>query len=195
MANVAHDNAEVEDLSVALLKFAGGALGQLTNSVVHHGEEQQLVFQADAARVSVPFRVYASASSGNGFPRRDTELEAKLAAFYNELPELEYEAHEGQIDDVLNAIEKRRAPLVGAEDGRRTLQVITGIYKSASTRSIVGLPIGSGDLFYTAEGVASNVPRFHEKTVCMAELSPDPITTGNDYQKLYDYGEGTSKAR
>ena len=41
LANTAHDNAEVEDLSMPILEYPG-ALGQLTASVVHHGEEQAL---------------------------------------------------------------------------------------------------------------------------------------------------------
>jgi predicted dehydrogenase len=189
MANTEHDNAEVEDLSCALLRFPGGALGQLTNSVVHHGEEQQLVFQAEAARVSVPFRAFASTSMGNGFPKRDEALEKRLADFYGELPSLEHEAHEGQIDDVLGAIEGGRPPLIGAEDGRRTLQVIAGIYKSATLRGIAALPIGPGDDFYTAEGVARLAPRFYEKRVSKIELPSEGITTGNDYGKIYSYGE------
>jgi len=193
MTNAAHHNAEVEDLSIALVRFADGTLGQLTNSVVHHGEEQQLVFQADAARVSVPFRVYASTPLGNGFPRRDTEEESKIAAFYYGLPALEHKAHEGQIDDVLRAIEMDCAPLIGVEDGRKTLQVITGIYKSASTKSTVGLPIGPGDPFYTAEGLAKEVPHFFEKRVSKATLSSEEISTGNDYKNIYNYGEGNSK--
>lgn len=64
MSNVSHDNAEVEDLSIGMLKFDNGALGQITSSVVHHGEEQQLIFQGAKARVSVPWKVTASLSNG-----------------------------------------------------------------------------------------------------------------------------------
>jgi predicted dehydrogenase len=190
MANTAHDNAEVEDLSLAVMRFEGGALGQIANSVVHHGEEQQLIFQAEAARISVPFRAYASTSLGNGFPRRDEELEKRLDAYYAELPELAHEAHEGQIDDVLKAIETGGEPLIKAEDGRRTLQVIAGIYKSAATRGIVALPIAEGDPFYTAEGLCAAAPRFHEKSASKIELSGESITTGSDYGSIYSYGKG-----
>lgn len=41
MTNVAHDNAEVEDLSAAIFRYDSGALTQLTASVVHHGEDQK----------------------------------------------------------------------------------------------------------------------------------------------------------
>jgi len=193
MANTAHDNAEVEDLSLAALSFEGGALGQITSSVVHHGEEQQLIFQAQAARISVPFRVYASKSMGNGFPERDPDLERKIEAAYAETPELGHEAHEGQIDDVLSAIEKGGQPLIRAEDGRRTLQVIAGVYKAASTRSVVRLPITEGDAFFTAEGLRAAVPTFYRKTASKAELSSESITTGSDYGSIYSYGQGPGK--
>lgn len=54
MTNVAHDNAEVEDLSAAIFKYPNGALTQLTASVVHHGEDQKIVIQGDRARISAP---------------------------------------------------------------------------------------------------------------------------------------------
>ncbi|KAA2278398.1 gfo/Idh/MocA family oxidoreductase, partial [Clostridioides difficile] len=66
MANTAHDNAEVEDISMAMLRFQEGALGMITSSVVHHGEEQQLIFQGKEARVSAPWKVVASTARNNG---------------------------------------------------------------------------------------------------------------------------------
>jgi UDP-N-acetyl-2-amino-2-deoxyglucuronate dehydrogenase len=188
MANTAHDNAEVEDLSLAVMRFEGGALGHIVNSVVHHGEEQQLVFQAESARISVPFRAYASTSLGNGFPQRNAELEKELEEYYEAMPALAHEAHDGQIDDVLTAIETGGAPLIKAEDGRRTLQVIAGIYKSAATRAIASLPIAKGDAFYTAEGLYAAVPRFYRKAASKLELSGESITTGSDYGRIYSYG-------
>ncbi len=45
LSNTSHDNAEVEDISIAAMRYPGGALAQVTSSVIHHGEEQQVVFQ------------------------------------------------------------------------------------------------------------------------------------------------------
>lgn len=70
MSNVAHDNAEVEDLSIAMLRFPNGTLGQITSSVVHHGEEQQFIFQGRHARISAPWKISASSSKTNGFPEK-----------------------------------------------------------------------------------------------------------------------------
>ncbi|MFQ8717398.1 MAG: Gfo/Idh/MocA family protein [Enterobacter hormaechei] len=57
MTNVAHDNAEVEDLSAAIFKYPSGALTQLTASVVHHGEDQKIIIQGDKARISAHGRL------------------------------------------------------------------------------------------------------------------------------------------
>ena len=37
-------------LSIAAMRYPGGALAQVTSSVVHHGEEQQVIFQTERAR-------------------------------------------------------------------------------------------------------------------------------------------------
>lgn len=84
MTNVAHDNAEVEDLSAAIFKYPSGALTQLTASVVHHGEDQKIIIQGDKARISAPWQAYASVSADNGFPQEtnDIEREALLDAVF-----------------------------------------------------------------------------------------------------------------
>jgi UDP-N-acetyl-2-amino-2-deoxyglucuronate dehydrogenase len=183
MTNAAHDNAEVEDLSVAVLKYGDGSLGQLTASVVHHGEEQQLVFQGANARISAPFRVSAFISKANGFPGPNPELEKKIAAFHDGIPELRHEAHAGQIDDVLRAVETGAKPLIGAEDGRNAIQLISGVYASASMGRPVALPMRPGDPFYTTEGIRERALHFYHKKTSRPDLSDEPISTGSDYRE------------
>ncbi|MBE1440959.1 Gfo/Idh/MocA family protein [Paenibacillus sp. OAS669] len=182
MSNVAHDNAEVEDLSIGMLRYADGALGQLTSSVVHHGEEQQLIFQGEKARVSAPWKVTASNSRANGFPEPNTALEAQLQALYDGLPEVAYEAHTGQIDNVLTAVETGAPVLIDGISGRQTLELITAIYKSASTGEKVKLPLTEQDPFYTRSGVQANATRFYEKKTSIENFASQSITTGSTYQ-------------
>ncbi len=179
-SNVGHDNAEVEDLSLSILRYTG-ALGQLTASVVHHGEEQQLIFQCEKARISAPFKVYASLEKPNGFPIRNEALEKEIAAYADSLPALPLEGHDGQIEDVISALEQGRAPAIGGEDGRRTIELITAVFKSGSTGETVTLPLQPGDPFYTVEGILASVPHFYEKSASAAEQEGE-ITLGSSYK-------------
>ncbi|WP_372663492.1 Gfo/Idh/MocA family protein [Cohnella sp.] len=179
MGNTSHDNAEVEDISIAMLRFPQGALGQITSSVVHHGEEQQLIFQGKQARVSAPWKLKASSSQPNGFPVDNVLLEEEIRKLYESLPEVKHEGHAGQIDNVLNAIETGAPVLIDGQSGRSTLELILGIYKSASTGEKVTFPLTSDDSFYTREGIQSNATHFYEKKVSVENFRDLSITTGS----------------
>ena len=177
-ANVAHENAEVEDLSLAIMRFGSGALGQLTSSVVDHGQDQRLVFQTERARLAMPWAVYASTQKANGFPDRDEATERALTDFYEHLPEVRYEGHTGQIDNLLGAIETGSGEvLIDGRQGRGTLELITAIYKSAITGARVTLPLDERDPFCTRDGLLAAAPHFHEKTVSVADFTQNEITT------------------
>ncbi|WP_152657099.1 Gfo/Idh/MocA family protein [Oceanobacillus sp. CFH 90083] len=182
MSNVAHDNAEVEDVSIAIGRYENGSLAQITSSVVHHGEEQQLIFQGKNARVSVPWKLKASKSLGNGFPEEDEELENKLQKAYDSQENLQYEGHAGQIEDVLQAIEGKKDVLVDGNDGRETLELITAIFESASLGKTVKLPLDETSPFYSREGVIENATHFYEKKASIENFQVNDITTGGKYE-------------
>jgi predicted dehydrogenase len=196
LSNTSHDNAEVEDISAAVMRYAGGgpcakgAIAQVTSSVVHHGEEQQLVFQGEKARISAPWKTYASISKSNGFPERNPALEKELAGYYESLPGLRYSGHTGQIDDVMTAVETGKDWLVKGEDGRLTIELITAIYRAGAEGRAVDLPIKKSDPFYTVKGIMAAVPHFHKKTSLVKEL-PGTITVGGNYDK----GTGASRRK
>ncbi|GAA4060852.1 Gfo/Idh/MocA family oxidoreductase [Amphibacillus indicireducens] len=179
-SNAAHDNAEVEDISIAIGKYVDGSLAQITSSVIHHGEEQQLIFQGKNARVSAPWKVAASKSMENGFPEKDTELEERIQKAYDALPEVEYEGHTGQIHDVLLALAGEKDLLIDGQQGRQTLELITAIYQSASTKDTVTLPLTDSSPFYTREGILKNTTYFFEKKTSIENFSENKITTGSD---------------
>jgi UDP-N-acetyl-2-amino-2-deoxyglucuronate dehydrogenase len=180
--NTSHDNAEVEDLSIAICRYPNGSLAQITSSVVHHGEDQQLIFQGKNARVSVPWKVRASKSKENGFPERDNQLEAQLQAAYEQLQNLDYEGHTAQIEDVLSAIEGKKDVLVDGHEGRKTLELITAIYQSSSTGDTVKLPLNENSPFYTRDGMLKNATHFYEKTSHVVNFKENVITTGGKYE-------------
>ncbi|MDA8478045.1 Gfo/Idh/MocA family oxidoreductase [Citrobacter sp. Awk 4] len=173
MSNVAHDNAEVEDLSAAIFSYPGGALTQLTASVVHHGEDQKIVIQGEKARISAPWKVFASQSADNGFPQPENHraLEDDLETLFHTTPQLKWTLHTGQIENMLSAIELHTAPLVDGQQGKHSLELITAIYKSAMTRTVVTLPILSTDDFYRTGGLLHHAPHFYEKSTSVANFT------------------------
>ena len=179
LANTGHDNAEVEDLSVSVMEYPG-ALATVTASVVSHGEEQELVFQCEKAKIAFPYSVFASQPQPNGFPlaEPDKAFEEEAEAFLAKLPPLPYEMHEGQLDDVLKALEEGREPAITGEDGRRTIELISSIYKAGSTHTTVSLPMEKDDPFYTVDGIRANVPHFYQKTASV-ENQDGELSFGN----------------
>jgi hypothetical protein len=93
--------------------------------------------------------------------------------------------HEGQIDNMLSALETGAKPMIGGEDGRRTIELIAAIYKAGTEQRTVELPIKEDDPFYTVKGIMANVPRFYEKSASVNDLDGN-ITTGGDYKKQGD---------
>lgn len=180
MSNTSHDNAEVEDLSIAILKYKNGALGQLTSSVVHHGEEQQVIFQGKNARISAPWKVSASVSRSNGFPERNEKLENEIEEYYQSIPEQQYSGHTPMIDDVLRAVETGGKPLISGEDGRRAIEMITAIYKASILHEEINLPLAKEDAFYTVKGIQANAPHFYEKSASVENFLDEEITTGRN---------------
>lgn len=164
LANAQHENSEVEDLSVAVLRYQRG-LAQLTSSVVHHGEEQEIVIQGERARVSQPWAVKAERSGETGFPAPggDGDLVARIEEFAATRPPLAHQGHQGQVRDVLNAILQGRAPLSTGQDGRNAVEVVTAVYKAGIERAFVALPLAEDDPYYRAGHLVDRAPHFYEK--------------------------------
>ncbi|HEX7351288.1 Gfo/Idh/MocA family oxidoreductase [Brachybacterium sp.] len=165
MTNAGHDNAEVEDLSVAILQYERG-LAELTSSVVHHGEQQEIVVQGEHARVSQPWQVVAETARRNGFPETggDQELVRELDALAAAEPPLTHAGHTGQIGDVLAALREQRAPLIDGQAGKDAIELVTAIYAAAIERRTIDLPIRPEDPWYRAGTLVQRAPHFFEKT-------------------------------
>ena len=181
VTNLAHTNSEVEDFSTTVMYFDDGCLGQVTSSLVHHGEQQRVVIQGERAMVSVPWEVYTSRQMDNGFPEEDPEMEAQIRAFYDKLPDLEYTDHDGQFANTLAAIYGEEPLLIDGHEGRKTLELVSAIYQSGTTNQRVKLPLRQGDAFYTREGILEAAPRFYEKTHSVENVETGDITFGREF--------------
>lgn len=159
--NLNHPYIEVEDTAAAIIKFKSGALGNIivSNSQkpgiygkVHvHGENGASVgvqtdggamFIAGMTGVAEPpvndlWTVPGEEDMLKEWIRQDTEI------FNNSDPTVEY--MQCQIEDYLDAMENNREPSVTGEDGRRTVELFTGIYRSSRDNMPVKFPLKSED--------------------------------------------------
>lgn len=179
LANVMHDNSEVEDVSMASLKYEDGSVAQLIASVVHFGEEQGIVLQCENGKIAAPWDCKISKSQPNGFPEDDPKAVEEMNRRYEALPELPYEGHVGEIDNILTALEQGTRPMITGIDGRNTVELITAIYKAGCTQQAVNLPIEKDDEFYEFEGLLKHAIHFNHKSASVENLPTGNITVGN----------------
>jgi predicted dehydrogenase len=182
ISNINHDNSEVEDFSTTVLLYEDGRVGQITASLLHHGENQRLIFQGEKAAISAPWRVQASTAMDNGFPETNTSLEKEINQFYDQLPEVSYDGHDGQIANVLAALAGEEELLIDGVTGRRTIELVMAIFQSGTTGERVKLPMTRDDIFYTRDGILEHAPHFHEKTRSV-ESASEYITFGSEYEE------------
>lgn len=178
VVNRNHKNSEVEDLSIHTVHFKSGAVGVVVSSLLHHGEEQKMMIDAENGTIEIPHKISVSRQLDNGYPEEDKVREEELEKLYQEMDSPEHLDHEGQIDDVLCAIEQDTRPLVTGEEGRKSIEFIAGAYQSAFTGCPVSFPMTEKDLFYTKKGIMSKVTKFHEKVVSVESFRDIGISVG-----------------
>lgn len=138
-----HEYIEAEDLGIALIKFKNGAYGIVegsTNIYPKNLEETLYLFGTKGT-------VKAGGNSVNIIEEwifsdmLDDPDEVKRQ--FNENPPNIYGyGHTPLYADVIEAINLNRKPYIDAEAGKRALELVLAIYKSAAEGIIVKLPMG-----------------------------------------------------
>lgn len=144
-ANLTHPYVEVEDTAVAVLRFAGGGLGLIkaTNSTNPWMRYGVTITGSTGATVNVSLN--NGYEMGHNFiwnlPGEEGSVERWLAeeraSGLREFPDF----HAMQIRDFLGAIREGRSPLVTAEEGRKTVEIVEALYRSGRTGAPVTLPV------------------------------------------------------
>lgn len=137
-----HPYLEAEDLGLALVKFKNGAYGLIegtTNVYPKNLEETLYLFgergMAKAAGVSDNIIEEWRFQDGLDDPE---EVKAK---FSENPPNIYGFGHTPLYADVIDAIQTGRAPLADGEAGKRALELVLAIYKSAAEHRPVKLPL------------------------------------------------------
>ncbi len=152
-----HPDLEVEDTAMAVIKFKNGAFG---NIVVSNSQNPALfgnvrVHGSNGASIGVQTdggAMFIAGVSGIAEPPvndiwtipREAELlpqyKKEDSEYFNSHPEGNY-YHILQLKDFLDAIQNKKLPLVSLEDGRKTVELITGIYRSYRDHKPIKFPL------------------------------------------------------
>lgn len=183
ISNVGHSNSECEDVCTAMLQYPN-MMVQMTATILTHSEDQEMIFHGKKASIAVPWRVAACKAQPNGFPEPDDEVRDSVQKQYDALPDLKVEGHPAQIGNFLKSLFGEEKLLIDGREGRKTMELITAIYKSACFGRSVHLPLPTNDVFYRKGGIAAVMPHFNEKSKSVDNFTcAKPITLGRDIGK------------
>jgi len=142
---------ETDDTTVAVIRFAGGAIGQVTSTVnAMGGEHTRLeIYGIDMTAIGGG-EAYDTTKDLFTLSTPEGVSEALTAESEERVPKGPSMLHRPAVSDFLDAIEHGRQPLAGVDACRTALQVTTAIYKSSMTGGVVRLPITPSDPWYGA---------------------------------------------
>lgn len=146
-ARLVHD-VETEDVSTAQVRFANGAVGTVVNSVLSPDEVSRIRIDCELATVEVT-HLYGYHNADWHITPAPGVPDETVAAWRDFGPD-EPSSHLAQLRTLVADIAAGRRHPTSGPGGRRTLEFITGLYKSAFTGTPVRAgEIGPGDPFYT----------------------------------------------
>jgi UDP-N-acetyl-2-amino-2-deoxyglucuronate dehydrogenase len=156
-ANQNHPYIEVEDTAIAVAKFKKGALGNIVVSnsqnpainarvSVHGVNGASVGVQTDGGAMFIagqttaiepPFNDVWTIRGEEKFLPQWKEEDAQLFKTVNPMEHF----HRLQIQDFLQSIITNKAPAVSGEDGRRTVELFTAIYRATRDGKVVKFPL------------------------------------------------------
>jgi predicted dehydrogenase len=134
---------ETEDVSLAAVRFASGALVSVVNSVLSPREESYIRFDFTDATVEVSHLYGYGNADWRWTPRAGVTGSGWL-------PTADVDSsHTAQLTHYLDAMDRRERPPASGADGRRSMELITGLYQSAVTgRPVLRDELVPGNPFY-----------------------------------------------
>jgi predicted dehydrogenase len=148
-ATLAHERIAVEDTAVATLRFANGALGVIeASTAAYPGYLKRIEIhgsQGTAIMEEEDIKAWDFAKK----QRADEAIHKRMAEHRStgggasDPSAIGHHGHALQFADLLDAVKKRRTPAVDGTEGRRSVEIILAIYKSAEIGKTVKLPLKS----------------------------------------------------
>ena len=148
-ATLAHRRIEVEDVAVATLRFANGALGVIeATTAAYPGYLKRIELHGDqgsAVLEEEDIKKWDFAKKARG----DAQILKKMASSKStgggaaDPSAIGHHGHALQLKDFVRAINRDQTPAIDGHEGRRSVEIILGIYKSAQSGKTIRLPLKS----------------------------------------------------
>lgn len=130
MRTAAHD-MEAEDLAVGMLTFKSGALGVLEcATALYPGVPERVEIHGENGWVTYEGAVITKWETRDGTPA-PADTEEPVGSGASDPMAFPHSWHRQQIEDFLAAIDEDREPVVNGPEGRKVLELIEAIYRSA----------------------------------------------------------------
>ena len=133
---LAHERIEVEDTAAAVLGFASGALGVIEGSTAAFpGQHKRIELCGSAGSAIVEDEAIRQWQFAPEQPEdaavRARFAEGTAAGGHSDPKAINFAGHQKQFEDFIRALETGSAPLVDCPEGRKSVEIILAIYKSA----------------------------------------------------------------
>ena len=144
-ATLTHERIEVEDVAVANLKFASGALGVIeATTTAFPGALKRIEISGSQGTAileeeDIKMWQFAEETEEDADIRKRMEGRTESGGGAADPSAIDHHGHTMVFDEFLAAIDENRAPSVDGHQGRRSVEVIRAIYESAKTGQIVKL--------------------------------------------------------
>jgi predicted dehydrogenase len=148
MAGTLDRPIEVEDISMASVRFRSGALGSIVNSTLSPRQETYL--RLDFQRATVELKtLYSYANRDWQYTLLEHAGNGHAPAGLDQIPTERAASHTTQLANLLDSMERGERPAASATDVRDTIEFITCLYKAAATgRTVQRGTIGPDDPYY-----------------------------------------------
>lgn len=146
---IAHERIAVEDIALATVEFANGALGVIeASTAIYPGYLKRIEIHGSEGSAVIEEEDIVKWDFAKKKPRDEAILD-KMANRKSggggaaDPAAIGHHGHTKQFKDVLQAIKKGTTPAIDGCEGRRSVEIILAVYKAAETGSAVKLPLAS----------------------------------------------------
>ena len=142
---------EVEDASVASVRFASGAVASIVSTVVNHDPVTQLKVIAEKATIGLDTLYLPLLEEWSVKVIGEGDKAEEVHDWAADEPAMNVNAHRAQLEDIVEHWRAGEKPQLTTLESRATLEFLTALYKaSAEKREIARGEIVDGDPFYEA---------------------------------------------